>query len=262
MLVQGQLGAINEKLDALQDTVTAMRADLRRLTGKPVLEEFAELREQERAKGGRLPSAVYIPHNGIAEGPDDDKAFVAHPETNKPYLLMERCKRFFREQEDQNREKVDQYEPVDQHDHALPRDGSERAPELKHASCWNSAVAWNPEAGDEIWVRSKAASESAAAEPKSSDSDPDSDAADSSEPELEYQRAKIDAVNSDGTFDVSVAGLDPLVDTLKAVSRKRIRESPPRSMLLVHGVAGSGKSVVSQHLLRYLSAKPGESKAV
>ena len=58
--MQGQLTAINSKLDALQDGVTALRAEMRRLAGTPVLEVFDNVRKQVLQGSMKLPSGVYI----------------------------------------------------------------------------------------------------------------------------------------------------------------------------------------------------------
>ena len=101
--MQGQLTAINSKLDALQENVVAMRADLRRLTGKPVLEVFADERKWVLERADRLPSEVYIEQLGLARGTNQERAFEADATdatTNVPFPLIDRCKRFFAKKAD------------------------------------------------------------------------------------------------------------------------------------------------------------------
>ena len=207
--MQGQLTAINSKLDALQENVVAMRADLRRLTGKPVLEVFADERKWVLERADRLPSEVYIEQLGLARGSNQERAFEADATdgtTNVPFPLIDRCKRFFAGEEDPR---------------TLEREGSSKQ---LHSS-WNHAVAWKPQKKDTVWVTP--ASEDGA-----------------------HESATIREVHDDKdnpTFDITYErGGD---DT---VPRSRLWDSPPKSLLLVHGVAGSGKSVVSRKMYQYL----------
>ena len=66
-----------------------------------------------------------------------------------------------------------------------------------------------------------------------------------------HKPAEVVKVNvDDNTFDVKFGGNN--TDDTRTVPRARIRDTPPKSLLLVHGVAGSGKSVVSHKMHQYL----------
>ena len=54
---------------------------------------------------------------------------------------------------------------------------------------------------------------------------------------------------SDPTFDITFSRGG---ENKYSVPRSRVWDSPPKSLLLVHGVAGSGKSVVSRKMYQYL----------
>ena len=208
--MQGQLTAINSKLDALQENVVVMRADLRRLTGKPVLEVFAEERRRVLARADQLPSEVYIEQLGLARGTSQEHAFEAdgsEATKNVPFPLIERCKRFFAGEEDPGRH---------------VREGSTKQ---LHSS-WNHAVAWKPKKGDTVWVKS--ASEDGVHDPAT------------------IRKVHDDTDNP--TFDIAIE----LGKEEDSVPRSRLWDSPPKSLLLVHGVAGSGKSVVSRKMYQYL----------
>ena len=66
--MQAQLANMDAKLDNLQKDVTAIREDLKRLVGRPVLEVYEEWRERQLAKSRRLQSGVYIERE-VAAGP-------------------------------------------------------------------------------------------------------------------------------------------------------------------------------------------------
>ena len=205
--MQGQLTAINSKLDALQENVVAMRADLRRLTGKPVLEVFAEERRRVLEQANRLPSQVYITQFGLARGTDEERPFEADASANVPFPLIERCKHFFAGEEDP----------------AKPE--HEGASKQLHTS-WNHAVAWKPQEGDTstVWVNDDGVHEPATIR-------------------------KVHYDTDDPTFDITFSRGGKEKDS---VPRSRVWDSPPKSLLLVHGVAGSGKSVVSRKMYQYL----------
>jgi hypothetical protein len=74
--VSDQLGKMDGKLDALQSTVSAMADDLRRLVGRPVLEEFREHVDALLRRSRRLRDGVYIPIDGVRGG--DDGKFVVN----------------------------------------------------------------------------------------------------------------------------------------------------------------------------------------
>ena len=54
--IKAQIVAIDEKLDSLTSAVSAMHADLKRLTGRPVLEVYKEwVNRRLNAVGSKLP---------------------------------------------------------------------------------------------------------------------------------------------------------------------------------------------------------------
>ena len=66
-----------------------------------------------------------------------------------------------------------------------------------------------------------------------------------------HKPAEVVKVNvDDNTFDVKFGGNN--TDDTRTVPRARIRDTPPKSLLLVHGVAGSGKSVVLHKMHQHL----------
>ena len=67
--MQAQLANMDAKLDNLQKDVTAIREDLKRLVGRPVLEVYEEWRERQLAKSRRLQSGVYIESEVVKAGP-------------------------------------------------------------------------------------------------------------------------------------------------------------------------------------------------
>ena len=59
--INGQLGEIRSELNSLHHSVDALAKELRRLTGRPVLEEYEEWRRTYLARlQGRLPSGKYL----------------------------------------------------------------------------------------------------------------------------------------------------------------------------------------------------------
>ena len=68
--MKAQLAAIDEKLDSLTASVSAMHADLKRLAGRPFLEIYHEwVANSTHATGSELQSSVYIPPEVCGPGP-------------------------------------------------------------------------------------------------------------------------------------------------------------------------------------------------
>eukprot|EP00854_Cymbomonas_tetramitiformis_P002860 gene2860-3658_t len=87
--IDTKLDAIGVQLDELQAGVRKLVADLKRLVGRPVLEEMAEQRERRLAECQELRREVYIATDGV--GPGDDGKFLA-TDDNKPRDLLEDVK--------------------------------------------------------------------------------------------------------------------------------------------------------------------------
>ena len=74
--MQGQLDDITNALGAIHEDVKAMRQELLRLTGKPVLEVMETYRQSVlRRHLSMLPSDVYIEAQGLLEGDDAENRF-------------------------------------------------------------------------------------------------------------------------------------------------------------------------------------------
>lgn len=101
--LQGSLDVISGQLQELHADVKAMRADLQRLTGRPVLEVVDIYRQRALATHAALPSRVYIPQQAQMAGPKHDfhkterfdlmTAFedFLSPESTKSVLLVSGC---------------------------------------------------------------------------------------------------------------------------------------------------------------------------
>ncbi|KAK3258410.1 hypothetical protein CYMTET_32540 [Cymbomonas tetramitiformis] len=98
--VNDKLDVVNESLNELQSSVRELGADLRRMVGRPVLEE---LRERARAlheeRGSRLSEGVHITIEGVGAG-DDGKFLVS--DENKPFELLEAVRERLLESEEKN----------------------------------------------------------------------------------------------------------------------------------------------------------------
>ncbi|KAK3263224.1 hypothetical protein CYMTET_27957, partial [Cymbomonas tetramitiformis] len=68
--IDSKLDAIGAQLDELQEGVRALGLDLRKLVGRPVLEELRERAERRCAEQRRLREQVYIPTRGLHAGED------------------------------------------------------------------------------------------------------------------------------------------------------------------------------------------------
>ncbi|KAK3248364.1 hypothetical protein CYMTET_42167 [Cymbomonas tetramitiformis] len=87
--VNAKLDAVNESLNALQSSVRELGADLRRMVGRPALEELAEQRGKRLAQCQELRREVYIATDGV--GPGDDGKFLVS-ESNEPKDLLKAVK--------------------------------------------------------------------------------------------------------------------------------------------------------------------------
>ena len=80
-----QLASIDEKLVAIVGEVSAMRADLQRLAGKPVMEVYEDWRRKELMSQG-IPNEVYVEASVCSSGPKHD--FLPHPTDNPEKKLL------------------------------------------------------------------------------------------------------------------------------------------------------------------------------
>ncbi|KAK3280133.1 hypothetical protein CYMTET_12016 [Cymbomonas tetramitiformis] len=87
--VNAKLDAVNESLNELQSSVRELGADMRRMVGRPVLEELAEQRDKRLLQCQELRREVYIATDGV--GPGDDGKFLVS-ESNKAEDLLEAVK--------------------------------------------------------------------------------------------------------------------------------------------------------------------------
>ena len=86
--IKARIVAIDEKLDSLSSAVSAMHADLKRLTGRPVLEVYKEWADTHtHAVGSELPSTVYIPAEVCGPGPK--KTFEVDEKQNPASTVVE-----------------------------------------------------------------------------------------------------------------------------------------------------------------------------
>lgn len=92
--MQSQLLAIDSKLSSLQSDVTAMREELRRLTGKPVLEVYREWADKTiKAQTKELQKSVYI--EALVCGAGEKEDFVPNETDNKAEKITKAFKEFF-----------------------------------------------------------------------------------------------------------------------------------------------------------------------
>ncbi|KAK3274430.1 hypothetical protein CYMTET_17386 [Cymbomonas tetramitiformis] len=87
--IDSKLDAIGAQLDELQEGVRALGLDLRKLVGRPVLEELRERAERRCAEQRRLREQVYIPTRGVHAGEDgkfevDTKPSQSHEAGSNP----------------------------------------------------------------------------------------------------------------------------------------------------------------------------------
>ncbi|KAK3265789.1 hypothetical protein CYMTET_25557 [Cymbomonas tetramitiformis] len=87
--VNDKLDVVNESLNELQSSVRELGADMKRMVGRPVLEELAEQRSKQLAQCQELRREVYIATDGV--GPGDDGKFLA-TDNNMPKDLLEAVK--------------------------------------------------------------------------------------------------------------------------------------------------------------------------
>lgn len=90
--IQSQLLDIDSKLSALQSDVAAMRDDLRRLAGKPVLDAYAEWAKKTVDLYAGLQSGVYVEPSVC--GPGVKRDFKPDPKDNPSTLFIESFKAF------------------------------------------------------------------------------------------------------------------------------------------------------------------------
>ncbi|KAK3288268.1 hypothetical protein CYMTET_4250 [Cymbomonas tetramitiformis] len=95
-----KLDAVGASLDALQAEVRELREDVRRLVGRPVLEEIWEQMERSAAGGRRLRERVYIPARGVHGG--EDGKFEPDKDTNPPKDLLDKVRDEFLSKEEKS----------------------------------------------------------------------------------------------------------------------------------------------------------------
>ncbi|KAK3261423.1 hypothetical protein CYMTET_29668, partial [Cymbomonas tetramitiformis] len=95
-----KLDAVGASLDALQAEVRELREDVRRLVGRPVLEEIWEQMERSAAGGRRLHERVYIPARGVHGG--EDGKFEPDKDTNPPKDLLDKVRDEFLSKEEKS----------------------------------------------------------------------------------------------------------------------------------------------------------------
>ncbi|KAK3245270.1 hypothetical protein CYMTET_45151, partial [Cymbomonas tetramitiformis] len=87
--LDAKLDCLGQNLDELQAGVRVLGADLKRLVGRPVLEELGEQRDRRRLERCRLRDVVYIPAQGVRADVEgkfelDVKSTSEHPEGSNP----------------------------------------------------------------------------------------------------------------------------------------------------------------------------------
>ncbi|KAK3264329.1 hypothetical protein CYMTET_26925 [Cymbomonas tetramitiformis] len=95
-----KLDAVRASLDALQAEVRELREDVRRMVGRPVLEEIWEQMGRSAAGGRRLRECVYIPARGVHGG--EDGKFEPDKNTNPPMDLLEKVRDEFLSKEEKS----------------------------------------------------------------------------------------------------------------------------------------------------------------
>ena len=94
-----QLAAVEQRLEALQEDVAALRADLRRLVGRPALDLDAEWLRKRAARGQSLRSQVYVEPSVCHKGEKED--FSPDSKTNPPILVSQCFRKFFEDEKAQ-----------------------------------------------------------------------------------------------------------------------------------------------------------------
>ena len=64
----GKLDTMNGKLDSLQSQISVLHEEMRRLTHRPVLEEFKERRDKLLRRHHKLRDKVHVPIEGVHSG--------------------------------------------------------------------------------------------------------------------------------------------------------------------------------------------------
>ncbi|KAK3288142.1 hypothetical protein CYMTET_4369 [Cymbomonas tetramitiformis] len=98
--VNDKLDVVNESLQVLQAGVRELGADLKRLVGRPVLEELAEQTKQCARRRRLLREIVHIPINAMYE--DDTGTFVEAQEGNLPQGMLAAVREQFLDREDKS----------------------------------------------------------------------------------------------------------------------------------------------------------------
>lgn len=80
--LSSQLEAVSGKLDELQASTAAIRQEVRRLTGKPVLEVLDSISEDEAARASELRDSVYIELQLVGRGNDPTRPFEPDKKEN------------------------------------------------------------------------------------------------------------------------------------------------------------------------------------
>ncbi|KAK3274428.1 hypothetical protein CYMTET_17384, partial [Cymbomonas tetramitiformis] len=93
--IDGRLEGIGTRLDVMQADVRALRGDMKRLLGRPVLEELKERRKRSIAEQCRLREGVYIPARGVHKG--EDGRFEPHKDSNPTKDLLQEVRSKFLE---------------------------------------------------------------------------------------------------------------------------------------------------------------------
>ena len=87
--INSRLDDVSAKLDATQLALRGIRDELRKLTGKPVLEVFDDVKNEVKKRLEKLPHKVYIPMEGQAGPvPGNEAAFSADAQDNPPFDLL------------------------------------------------------------------------------------------------------------------------------------------------------------------------------
>ena len=95
--MNGKLDAIGGQLSSLQNEVEAMHDDLKRLTGRPVLEEIRENVERRYKKQSmHLRQHVFIDPTCCGENPSDGTFVPREKENNKKTVVVDAFKEFMK----------------------------------------------------------------------------------------------------------------------------------------------------------------------
>eukprot|EP00854_Cymbomonas_tetramitiformis_P004172 gene4172-5150_t len=107
-LVNAKINTLGSKLEEMQEDARVLTAEMRRLVGKPVLEELREQKERRCLELCRLREVVYIPPQGVRADMEgkfvlDVKATPEHPKgTNPPVDLLKEVHKSFLKSDEVN----------------------------------------------------------------------------------------------------------------------------------------------------------------